>query len=50
MVSPVIIRNDTNKLILGRNGNIATKPKFHNIISANDTTKPNKGNTDIKLP
>ena len=45
-----MIRNDTNKLILGRNGNKATKPKFHNIISATDATKPNNGNINMKLP
>ena len=45
-----MIKNDTNKLILGKNGNITTKPKFHNIISATDTTNPNNGNNNMKLP
>jgi hypothetical protein len=50
MVSPVIIRNDTNRLILGRNGNRATKPKFHNIINATDNINPTNGNINKKLP
>ena len=45
-----MIRNDINKLILGRNVNIATKPKFHNFIKPTDNTNPINGNTNIKLP
>lgn len=45
-----MIKNDTNKLILGRNGNKTIIPKFHNIIKPNDNTNPINGNITMKLP
>ena len=45
-----MIRNDTNKLILGKNGIAYTNPKFHNSISATDSINPINGNNTMKLP
>ncbi len=50
IVNKVIIKNDTNKLILGKNGITYTNPIFHNSIKPNDNINPTNGNINMKLP